>query len=95
MRKCVVNASARQLINFDNICEIIQASDGFSRHLETYLPYKLVKMTQEGIYKKIFFFLSNLHPTGKMQKSAYPQKSHLCKTLQGNKLSGQTEQNVP
>jgi hypothetical protein len=28
--------------------EIIQTSDGFSRHIETYYGLKVVKMTQEG-----------------------------------------------
>jgi hypothetical protein len=40
-------------MNFDKIYEIIQTSDGFSRHFET---YKAVKMTQEGRFKKKYFF---------------------------------------
>jgi hypothetical protein len=51
-------------INFDNICEIIQTSDGFSRHLrDILLAYKVAKMTQEG--RLIFFniFFTNREPT--------------------------------
>jgi hypothetical protein len=49
--KCRERTSAHQHINFDNICEIILASDGFSRHLEK-------------IYKIFFTNLGNPY-TGK------------------------------
>jgi hypothetical protein len=67
-----------QCINFNNICEIIQASDGFSRHLETY--YGLIRWLKQLrrvdlYYKKTFFYKSgiptlekwgNLHMRGRL-----------------------------
>jgi hypothetical protein len=44
-----------QRINFDNICEIIQASDEFSRHLETY--YGLIRRVD--LFSKIIFLKKN------------------------------------
>jgi hypothetical protein len=68
---------AHQRINFDNICEIIQTSDGFSRHLELW-PYKLVKTTYNlgGLIDFIYESGPPHWKTVEFRVSA--EKSHVC-----------------
>jgi hypothetical protein len=56
LKKCCERTSARKRINFDNICEIIQTSDGFSRHYETYYGLMVVKTTPAGRFILLKFF---------------------------------------
>jgi hypothetical protein len=57
MRK---RTSTRQRINFYYICEVIQTSDGFSRHLETF--YGHVRWLKR-LRRVVLFFLPNREPT--------------------------------
>jgi hypothetical protein len=59
-----------------NICEIIQTSDGYSRHLETYygLIRWLKRLRRVDIF--IYFFYQSGTPT--LEKCRNPWNSHLC-----------------